>query len=87
MEQVNSIELVFFDPKYKDERVVLLDIKSIVSLAKNASWSNASHPVTYSCLWREREDRQGTPFQMKMKRCRLALKSCCKIGKTKITRR
>lgn len=43
MNQINSLELYFFDPKYKDDRVIVLDINKIISWSKNGSWSNSSH--------------------------------------------
>jgi hypothetical protein len=55
-ESVNSVEIVLMDPKYEDERVVLLDIKTIVDVnATTGVWANPSHTLSYSKIWRERE--------------------------------
>lgn len=61
-EMVNSVEIVLMDPKYEDERVMLLDVKGIVEVDPiTGVWTNPSHSLTYSKIWREREgDLQQT---------------------------
>lgn len=41
------------DPRYEDEKVVLLDLKSIVEVdPKTGIWSSPSHSLTFAKIWR-----------------------------------
>lgn len=64
-ESLNSLEIVLLDPKYEDERVVLMDLKGIVEVDPlTGVWANPSHALTYSKIWREREGEMRTPLEM-----------------------
>ncbi len=55
-ETVNSVEIVLMDPRYEDERVVLVEVKGIVEVdPKTGIWSNAAHSISFVKIWRERE--------------------------------
>jgi hypothetical protein len=46
------------DPKYEDGKAVLIDIKGIVDVNPNTdTWSNGSHSISYTKVWKEREDQ------------------------------
>ena len=47
--------MILLDPKYDDEKAVLVEIKEIIQVNESASeWSNASHPISYTTLYKER---------------------------------
>lgn len=65
-ETVNSVEIILLDPRYEDERVVLLDVKGIVDVdPASGTWTNPSHSLAYAKIWREREGdpRTAPPTQ------------------------
>jgi hypothetical protein len=51
------------DPRYEDEKVVLLDLKSIVEVdPRTGTWTNPSHSLNFAKIWREREGDQRRTF-------------------------
>lgn len=68
-ESVNSVEIILLDPRYEDERVVLLDLKSIVEVdPKTGVWSNPAHSLSFAKIWREREGDAGMLLLMQRRR-------------------
>ena len=53
-DQINSMDLFMLDPRYFDGRMVLLQIKEIIKIGNNDSWSNQNHEVSYTPIWKER---------------------------------
>ncbi len=52
-QQVNSASIYLLDPKYYDEKIVLLEIKQVIDINSTSnSWSNSNHNVTYTTYWR-----------------------------------
>ena len=51
---INSMDLFMLDPRYFDGRMVLLQIKEIIKIGNNDSWSNQNHEVSYTPIWKER---------------------------------
>ena len=50
---VNSLSFYLLDPKYYDERLVLVQIQeNIVFDPTNFTWSNNSHSIRYVTYWR-----------------------------------
>ena len=59
------MEIILLDPRYEDERVVLLDVKGIVEVdPKTGVWSNSAHSLSFAKIWREREGDAGTLLPM-----------------------
>jgi hypothetical protein len=54
---LNSVELLLLDPKYQDGKAVVVNIKGIVNIPEGSDhWTNNSHPITFTKVWRERAD-------------------------------
>ena len=57
-EIVNSLEIILLDPKYDDGKAVLIEVREIVQVNESTSeWSNSSHTVSYTTLWKERQQK------------------------------
>ena len=58
---LNSVDLFILDPLYEDSRMVLLQLKGVIAMKEaDTEWQNASHPATYTTIWREREQDSCT---------------------------
>lgn len=56
-EVLNSVEMLLLDPKYEDGKAVLVDIKGLLEVREGADrWANDSHALSFTRLWREREE-------------------------------
>lgn len=65
-ETLNSLDLFIMDPSYEDGRMVLLQVKGIIEVNESTGWENSSHAVSYTTIWREREDQQCRDGLMQM---------------------
>lgn len=87
-ESVNSVEIILLDPRYEDERVVLLDVKSIVEVdPKTGIWSNSNHSLSFARIWREREGDAGTLLGMQSRQTESTRRSLFRTWTVRITRR
>jgi hypothetical protein len=53
--------------------MVLVEVKGIVDVGSGDAWANDSHQVTYTTIWKEREQDSciSGVMQIKLKTCRL----------------
>jgi hypothetical protein len=59
-DSINSVEIFLMDPKYEDAKMVLVELKEILDIGSGRSWVNASHHISYSTIWHEREQDSCT---------------------------
>ena len=54
-DSINSLELALLDPKYEDEKVIIVEAKRCVTLNETTRiWENTSHQISYIRIDKER---------------------------------
>lgn len=43
------------DPRYEDEKMVLVEINGLIDVKDGSQWINTNHNITYTTIWKERE--------------------------------
>lgn len=60
-DSINSLELALLDPKYEDEKVIIVEVKGCVTLNETTRiWENTSHQISYIRIDKERQGDTGT---------------------------
>ena len=63
-DSLNSVDLFLMDPRYEDDRLVVVEIKSNMEFGNGSQWVNNSHHVDYETVWRERKQDEGKAVAM-----------------------
>ena len=60
---IDSVDIYILDPRYIDEKMILVQIKSLILINdETKSWNNSNHEVTVTEFWRQRSQNTCKKF-------------------------